>query len=113
MADSGGRGARGFGAGKARPPERGWRLQEALGALCPDDVRLYRQGGEMLQVAVENDLRGLCVPTIRVPENRAEVWLARRLLAALYNRVDLQLTGQKDVWAPRVPVPREVIGSAL
>jgi hypothetical protein len=112
MAGSVIKGAKGF-RGKAMPPPDGWRLLEAREALCPDDVRLYREGGAPFEAAVENDLRGLRVPAIRVPENRADVWLARCLLAALEKRVDLQLMGQKDAWASRTSVPREVIKSAL
>lgn len=97
------------------PPSDGWRLTEAVDALCLEEAKLYRDGGPELRAAVEKDLRGLRVPHIRSPENRAEDWLSRCVILALGKRPDLLLSGRnslKPAWEPRVPVPRDVLESA-
>jgi hypothetical protein len=95
------------------PPIGGWRLMEAATALCRSAVEIYRNGGEALQTAIDNSLHRLSPAAVAQPALRPDAWLTLQMLAALDDRSDLQLTGQKTGWAAREPVPRQIIEDTL
>jgi hypothetical protein len=97
----------------AIPPISGWKLIEAATALCPSAVEIYRNGGEALQTAIERSPSRLSPSAIRDPGLRPGAWLTLQLLAALDDRADLQLSGQKTVWAPSEKIPRLILESTL
>ncbi len=96
------------------PPPGGWRPMEAAEALCPDAAALYRQGGEALEAAINQDLHRLSARAYRKPESRPDAWLTLQLLDALRGRLDLRLTGRNpyDPLAPRTPVTADVLQDA-
>ena len=84
---------------------------EAAYALCPREAELYRQGGAALEAAVLHDMDDrikLSWPS----RYYCEKWLSDRLLRALCNRPDLQLTGRdmaQGIHAPRFRLPRDLL----
>ncbi len=76
------------------PPSDGWTLMEAVGALCPHEAELYRQGGAPLKAAMlgDGDPNNPWAEFLPYP-SRGDEWLSECLLFALCERPDLQLTG--------------------
>ncbi len=96
------------------PPPDGWRPREAAEILCPDAAALYRQGGEALEAAINQDLHRMSARANRYPEIRPDAWLTLQLLDALRGRPDLRLTGRNpyDPLAPRTTVTPDVLRDA-
>ena len=85
---------------------------EAAYALCPREAELYRQGGAALEAAVLHDMDDL----VKLPRPPGyyyyERWLSDRLVRALCNRPDLQVTGRdmpQGIHAPRFRLPRDLL----
>jgi hypothetical protein len=96
------------------PALDGWRPMEAAEALCPDAAAFYRQGGEALEAAINQDLHRMSARANRYPEIRPDAWLTLQLLDALRGRPDLRLTGRNpyDSLAPRTTVTPDVLRDA-
>ena len=86
---------------------------EAAEALCPREARLYKEGGAALAKVVRlSDQSGWAELRPDTPDE----WLADRLLAALCERPDLQLTGRDlahGIHAPRFRLPRDLLLAAV
>jgi hypothetical protein len=90
------------------PPEGGWTLLEAAKALCPSEASLFAAGGKPLDVAVRAWMGELSQHLDPVPE----LWLGDVLLAALYLRPDLVLTGRdltQGMHAQRLRLPHDAL----
>ena len=90
------------------PPPEGWTLRQAAEALCPEAVRLHRDGGESLAAALRSEM-GRWADLLPPAPN---LWLVERLLAAIAARPGLAITGRdlaQSVAAPRFTVPADVV----
>ncbi len=94
------------------PPPSGWTLMEAAVALCPREAGLYKEGGAALEAAVLHDKEDWVKLPRPPPYYSSERWLSDRLVRALCNRPDLQLTGRdmpQGIHAPRFRLPRDLL----
>jgi hypothetical protein len=96
------------------PPPVGWRPAKAFDILCPSEAALFKEGGEALESAINQDLHRLSFRVVRYPEVLPDAWRTLQLLDAVRRRPDLQLTGRHPytTLGHRVAVEPDVLEAA-
>lgn len=109
------------------PPAEGWTVMEAAAALLPGAMAAVAEGGEAherwLEASGRNDVfRTPLPPPSEGPEALAKArrsegffWISCDLVGAVCARTDMTFSGldpSRPIDAPRVVLPREVLGLA-